>query len=157
MDSPVAVQTQTSVEVVEAPAWSDEELIEAMVYQTMIAEGRSPGPKRLSAALDLPHEYARIQKLYAMAAFQTQLHRARRDVAGYTTDRVKALLPRLAEEMLKLALNSEDSRTQFAALKDLLDRGGTGAAQKVSLTTPAAYQQAIAELMVPVGMEAPAE
>ena len=139
------VEASTSVSGL--PALSDEELLEAMVWQTLVDGMVAPGPQGLAKRMERPEEVDRIKRILNGSEFHVKVFRARRDLVAYTTDRIKELLPRLAKEMLTLAHNSEDSRTQFAALKDLLDRGGTGAAQKLSLSTPSAYQQAIADLI----------
>lgn len=130
---------------------TDDELLEAMLFQTLADGLTAPRPLALAKRMERLEDYPRIKRILSLPEFHVKLLRHKKDLVAYTTDQIKAWLPGLARKMLALAQDSEDSRTQFAAIKDLMDRGGTGAAQKVSLSTPSAYQQAIADLVEPIG------
>jgi hypothetical protein len=123
---------------------SNEDLLVEIVCSVLA--GRSE-PSKIAAALKLPNEAKRIQSLMRSAECQKALWKAKRDIPVTMTERIKRRLPVFVEQMEGLALDSSDSRTQFAALKDLMDRGGIGATQKVALTSPEAYKRAIADLM----------
>lgn len=133
-------------EVIEThfPDYSDEDLIVEAVCAVLAGHS---GPAQISVALKLPHERVRIHKLQQTAPYQRALWKAKRDIPATITEKIKRRLPIFVEQMEALALDSSDSRTQFAALKDLMDRGGMGATQKVALTSPEAYRRAVVDLM----------
>lgn len=93
-----------------------------------------------------------LQRLKNSTEFNREMYVARRNVTTAVTEWIKRKTPELAMKMHALATTGEDARTQFAAVKDLLDRAGMGPTQKVALSTPQAYKDAIAELQddVPV-------
>lgn len=143
MDEPVSAVLEDS-EIDVSLAISDEDLLVEIVCAALAGRAES---RKIALALNLPNERKRIQKLLHSAEGQRALWKAKRDIPATMTERIKRRLPVFVEQMETLALDSSDSRTQYAALKDLMDRGGIGATQKVALTSPEAYKRAIADLM----------
>lgn len=141
-ESVAAVLGDSEVDV--SLALSDEDLLVEIVCAALA--GRAE-PGKIALALNLPHEKKRIQKLLHSAEGQRALWKAKRDVPATMAEKLKRRLPVFVEEMELVALDRSDKRTQYAALKDLMDRGGLGATQKVALTSPEAYKRAIADLM----------
>ena len=80
--------------------------------------------------------------------FQTMLVDARRDMIVSVQERLKQNLHLYIEQAEKIALSGEE-RNQVAMLKDLLDRAGTGATQKVSVQTPTEYKRRMEEMLAP--------
>lgn len=122
---------------------SDDDLLADAVCQVLAGKLT---PSTIARELKRPEDVRRIQSLLYSAQGQRMLFKARRDVAGATTERIKRLLPRAVEEAAKLAFDSDDSRTKAVMLKDLMDRAGIGATQKIAINSPEAYKRAIAEL-----------
>jgi hypothetical protein len=103
------------------------------------------GSGSIATALKAPELQPAIQRLMDTQEFMSLVRGAKRDMATSVIDSIKARLHEFREAMETLALMPGDPRVQFQALKDLLDRGGTGAAKQISLTSPAAYKKALDE------------
>lgn len=123
-------------------ALTDEELLADAICQVLAGKLT---PSTIANELKLPHEAARIRSLLNSAHGTRLLFKARRDITATTTERIKRLLPRAVEEAAKLAFESEDTRTKATMLKDLMDRGGIGATQKIAINSPEAYKRALME------------
>jgi hypothetical protein len=95
----------------------------------------------------VPGEVARIDAILESGEFQKAVQEAKRDLVSSVIEQVKRRLLKYVREMDRLAMANEDKRTKFQALKDLLDRGGTGASQKIALNTPSAYRDAVKDLL----------
>lgn len=119
------------------------EELRALALQKYLSGIRSP--KAIAEVLGVPDRTAEIAAYFASEPFQVALRRAKRDMASSVVDTIKERMHVYLDELEKLALASIDPRVKVAALKDLLDRGGTGGMQKVSLTSPAAYKKALSE------------
>ena len=104
---------------------------------------RAPG--LIAQALGTPDEVNQIDAYLRSADFTTALLRAKKDMAASVLDAIRDRLHTFLDEYMDLALNSNDPRVRAAVLKDLLDRGGTGATAKVALTTPDMYRKALEE------------
>lgn len=124
-------------------ALTDEELLADSVCQVLAGVLT---PTTIARELGRPEEATRIRSLLNSAQGQRILYKARRDVTSATTERIKRLLPRAVEEAAKLAFASEDTRTKATMLKDLMDRAGIGATQKIAVNSPEAYKRALLEL-----------
>lgn len=79
--------------------------------------------------------------------FRLAVYEARKRPAEATIKFVQQNLFKYASAMDILAGDSTDKRTQLTALKDLMDRGGMGASQKIDIKSPTAYKAAVADLM----------
>lgn len=117
--------------------------LHALVLQKYLAGVR--GPKAIAVALEVPEQETWIANHIGTEGFQVALKRAKRDMASSIVDTIKGRMHAYLDELEKLALTCTDPRIKVAALRDLLDRGGTGGMQKVSLTSPAAYKKALEE------------
>jgi len=80
--------------------------------------------------------------------------RAKKDIAASVLDAIRDQLHKFLAEYTDLGLTCGDPRVRAQVLKDLLDRGGTGATAKVALTTPDMYKRAIQEY---IEQESPVE
>jgi hypothetical protein len=129
---------------VEVPTFTDEELLTELVFFAL--QGYK-SPNSMVKLLNIPHEFNRVNVMMRGPQYQRAVFKAKRDVTETVTERIKQRLPVYMRKMEGLALNSEDARTQVVALKDLMDRGGIGATQKVALTSPEAYRRAVIDLM----------
>lgn len=132
----------------------DKEVLKTLVLAKYLSGIMGPGT--IAHALNAPELQPAIQKLLDTAEFMSLVRAAKRDMATSVIDAVKARLHEYREAMDKLALENGDPRVRFQALKDLLDRGGTGAAKQISLTSPAAYRKTLEEFSEPT-MEKPDE
>lgn len=106
-------------------------------------------PVLIAQALSVPDREEEVHAYLRSADFNTALLRAKKDMAASVVDAIKTQLHRLLKEYLTLGLDCGDPRVRAQVLKDLLDRGGTGATAKVALTTPDAYRKAIEEYLEP--------
>ena len=88
-----------------------------------------------------------IESYVETLTFLNLVSQAKKDMASSVVDRIKERLHAYITEMEGLALNPGDPRVRFQALKDLLDRGGTGATQKMALTSPSAYRKVVEEFL----------
>lgn len=122
---------------------SDDDLMADAV--AMVLSGKLT-PSKVALELKRPEDVRRIQSLLYSAQGQRMLFKARRDIVATTSERIKRLLPRAVEEAAKLAFESDDPRTKAAMLKDLMDRAGIGATQRIAINSPEAYKRALAEL-----------
>jgi hypothetical protein len=98
----------------------------------------------IAAAIAAPDQEEEIAAYLRSAEFHTAVLRAKKDMAASVIDTIKAKLHTLLGQYLELT-ECNDPRVRAAVIKDLLDRGGTGATSKVALTTPDAYRKAIEE------------
>lgn len=142
MDEVVAELQEDALEPV--LGMSDDELLAEVVCSVLAGRSNSA---EIAEHLNLPLEKKRIKALLGSAAGQRALFKAKRDITATITDRIKRRIPVFVEQMEKLALDGGDARTQFAALKDLMDRGGIAATQKLAISSPEAYKRAIADLL----------
>lgn len=94
-----------------------------------------------------PENLKELSKHLGTAEFQRQVEMGRRDVVASVLDRFRERLHRWAEIMETLAEEGKAERTRFLAVKDILDRSGTGAIQKLSVTTPAQYTKILSAFM----------
>jgi hypothetical protein len=106
-------------------------------------------PALIAQACNTPDAAGEIDAYLRSAEFLTSLARAKKDMAASVLDAIRDQLHTFLDEYMDLALNSNDPRVRAAVLKDLLDRGGTGATAKVALTTPDMYRKAIEEYIEP--------
>ena len=106
-------------------------------------------PALIAQALSAPEQEEEINAYIRSAEFNTALLRAKKDMAASVLDAIRDQLHTFLDEYMDLALNSNDPRVRAQVLKDLLDRGGTGATAKVALTTPDMYRKAVEEYMEP--------
>jgi hypothetical protein len=102
-------------------------------------------PALIAQALKVPDQEGVIDAYLRSAEFNTHLLRAKKDMASSVLDAVRERLHTFLNEYMDLGLSCNDPRVRAAVLKDLLDRGGTGATAKVALTTPDMYRKAIEE------------
>jgi len=110
-------------------------------------------PALIAQALEIPGQEGEIWAYIRSAEFNTALVRAKKDMASSVLDAIRDQLHTFLDEYMDLALNSNDPRVRAAVLKDLLDRGGTGATAKVALTTPDMYRKALEEYLEPEASE----
>lgn len=104
-------------------------------------------PNLIAQALGTPEQVPEIDAYLRSAEFNTALLRAKKDMAASVVDAIKAQLHEFLAKYTDLGLNCGDPRVRAQVLKDLLDRGGTGATAKVALTTPDMYRKAVAEYL----------
>ena len=104
-------------------------------------------PSLIAQALDVPDQEGQIDAYLRSAEFNTALVRARKDMASSVLDAIRERLHTFLAEYTALGLDCGDPRVRAQVLKDLLDRGGTGATAKVALTTPDMYRRAISEFI----------
>lgn len=129
---------------VETPAYTDSELLSELVFYAL--QGYKT-PNSMVKLLSIPHEFNRVNTMMRSAAYQRAVFKAKRDVTESVTERCRKDLPVFYQRMKTHALENPDGRTAVVALKDLMDRGGMGATQKVALTSPEAYRRAVIDLM----------
>lgn len=103
------------------------------------------GAKTIAKSLELPEREHEVERILLSRDFGIAVHQAKRDMTTSVLDAIRAKLHEYREAMDKLALEDGDPRVRFQAIKDLLDRGGTGAAKQISLTSPAAYKKVLSE------------
>lgn len=102
-------------------------------------------PYLIAQALEMPAREGEIDAYLRSAEFNTLLVRAKKDMAASVIEAIKSDLHTFLAEYTELGLDCGDPRVRAAILKDLLDRGGTGAAAKVALTTPEMYRKVLEE------------
>ena len=102
-------------------------------------------PALIAQALEQHGREGEIDAYLRSAEFNTLLVRAKKDMAASVIEAIKADLHTFLAEYTELGLDCGDPRVRAAILKDLLDRGGTGAAAKVALTTPEMYRKVLEE------------
>src|SRR3972149_4725089 len=102
-------------------------------------------PALIAQALAIPDAEGEIDAYLRSAEFNTHLLRAKKDMASSVLDAIREQLHTFLAEYTTLGLDCGDPRVRAQVLKDLLDRGGTGATAKVALTTPDMYRKAIEE------------
>jgi len=100
-------------------------------------------PATIAAALNVPEQEEAINAYLRSAEFNTHVLRAKKDMASSVLDMIREQLHTFLAEYTALGLACGDPRVRAQVLKDLLDRGGTGATAKVALTTPDMYRKAI--------------
>ena len=105
------------------------------------------GALTMSKLIEQPEREMEIQRILDSARFLTLVHEAKRDIVASVTTRLRRHVHKYITTMDGLAGDESDKRTQFQATKDLLDRAGTGAAQKLSISTPSAYRAAVEDLL----------
>ena len=103
-------------------------------------------PIGVSHQLGLKEESALIRRIINDPDFGRAVWDARRDPAETAVRKIKQNLLTYASEMHKIAIDGSDKRSQVTALKDLMDRGGMGAAQKIDIKSPSAYKDAVKDL-----------
>lgn len=108
----------------------------------------SPAEIAKAAGLDGEAETA-VRHYFGTMDFAIELKRAQKDQAASVVDAIKEQLFKFLEEYTNLALTCGDPRVRAQILKDLLDRGGTGATQKMALTSPDAYRKKVEEYLEP--------
>lgn len=89
-----------------------------------------------------------IEDLRRNSDFEELARKSKQDMIASCTDylRSRVLAYTLAEE--QIAFGGSEERNRLAALKDLSDRAGTGAAMKLSVAgTPAAYREMMREML----------
>ena len=116
-----------------------------MVLDLYLAGKRGAGT--IAKLLDHPELIKNVQQVLNSARFLSMIHDANRDVLASVTTRLRRNVHKYVTVMDDLAGDDSDKRTQFQATKDLLDRAGTGAAQKLSISTPSAYRAAVEDLL----------
>lgn len=116
-------------------------MLRALVLSKYL-EGVTTAPA-IAAALEVPDKVEEISAYLRSAEFATTILRAKKDMAASVVDAIKAQLHTYFAKYVDLGMTCGDPRVRAAVLKDLLDRGGTGATAKVALTTPDAYRKAI--------------
>ena len=98
--------------------------------------------------LEMPQGHWKdVQEIMRNPDFQHDVLVARRDLVAASVEAIKRNLMSYVLEADKLARNSSDARTKHSALKDLMDRGGIGATQKIALNSPAAYRDSVKDLV----------
>ena len=135
---------------VEIPAYTDSDLLSELVFYAL--QGYKT-PNSMVKLLSIPHEFNRVNAMMKSAVYQRAVFKAKRDVTETVTERCRKDLPVFYQRMKSHALKNPDGRTAVVALKDLMDRGGMGATQKVALTSPEAYRRAVIDLMEDVPAE----
>jgi len=113
----------------------------SLVLAQYLGGVRNPG--LIAQALNTPDEEEQINAFLRSAEFNTCLVRAKKDIAASVLDTIREQLHTFLAEYTALGLACGDPRVRAQVLKDLLDRGGTGATAKVALTTPDMYRKAI--------------
>ena len=126
-------------------AGPDPEILFYQVLDLYLAGRR--GAITMAKVLEQPTWVPQIQKILNSAKFLTLIHDAKRDIVASVTTRLRRNVHKYITVMDALAGDESDKRTQFQAAKDLLDRAGTGAAQKLSISTPSAYRAAVEDLL----------
>lgn len=121
----------------------DKDELEALVLATYLSG--ITGAMAIARALKRPELHRVVDNIMRASGFMTKAHLAKKDMASSVIDTIKVRLHRYLAKMEDLALEAQDPRVQFQALKDLLDRGGTGAAKQISLTSPQAYRRVLDE------------
>lgn len=101
----------------------------------------------ISFKLGLKEVSSEVRRILDDPDFGRAVWEARREPAEAAVRKIKQNLLTYAGEMHNIALDPSDKRSQVAALKDLLDRGGTGAAKQIDIKTPSAYKAAVQDLM----------
>ena len=124
----------------------------SLVLAQYLGGVRNPG--LIAQALNTPDEEEQINAFLRSAEFNTCLVRAKKDIAASVLDAIRDQLHKFLAEYTDLGLTCGDPRVRAQVLKDLLDRGGTGATAKVALTTPDMYKRAIQEY---IEQESPVE
>ena len=117
------------------------ELQAILVYSHLSKIGMAETAKLTGLSVEKIEDYSNN------LSFLEAVARAKKDMAASVVDRIRDRLHTYITEMEGLALGSGDPRVRFQALKDLLDRGGMAATQKMSLTSPSAYRKAVEEFM----------
>jgi hypothetical protein len=119
----------------------------ALVLAKYLEGVRSPA--LIAQALGTPDDESAIDAYLRSAQFNTHLVRANKDMATSVLDAIREQLHSFLAEYTDLGLNCGDPRVRAQVLKDLLDRGGTGATAKIALTTPDMYRKALEEYREP--------
>lgn len=144
MDGAILKPDAIEPEIIEEPVLSDEDLIAEIVFQMLLGVGNAT---KMAREIGIPTQRNRVQALMKSQEVQRLAFKARRNLASSTIERIQRMLPRFEQEMEKIALESDDTRSKVVALKDLMDRGGAGATQKLAVTGPEAYRKAVEDLV----------
>ena len=108
----------------------------------------SPAEIAKAAGLDGDGEKT-VSNYLSTNDFLASLQRAKKDMAASVVDTIKEQLHAFLDAYIDLAKSCGDPRVRAQILKDLLDRGGTAATQKMALTSPEAYRKKVEEYLEP--------
>ena len=116
-------------------------------------------PHAIAKALGLGELPPKMKHILNEQDFRLAVYEARKRPAEAAIKFVQQNLMTYASQMHNISLDPTDRRSQVTALKDLMDRGGMGAAQKIDIKSPSSYKAAVADLVEdkPAVEEAPTE
>lgn len=104
-------------------------------------------PHAVSKELGLEEDSSNIRTILNDTDFRLAIYEARKRPAETAVKFIQQNLITYARKMHGVAMDDGDKRSQFSALKDLMDRGGMGAQQKLTIGSPAMYRKEIEDLL----------
>jgi hypothetical protein len=88
-----------------------------------------------------------VKSIVNKGSFEGMAHQGRQDMVATALDYVRGNLMRYCLAADEIAIHGVEERNRLAALKDLMDRGGTASALKVSMSTPTEYSKLMKEML----------
>jgi hypothetical protein len=106
--------------------------------------------KGLCRKLGLPESkenMAAIGNILKRESFELMVAQGRQDMVSAALDYVRGNLMKYCLAADEIAMYGQEERNRLAALKDLMDRGGTASALKVSMSTPTEYAKLMKDML----------
>ncbi|MFA5354628.1 MAG: hypothetical protein WC291_10395 [Thermodesulfovibrionales bacterium] len=124
------------------------DIVKEVLYLQLACEN---SPVKILAGLGVAHTPANLtylnRKILEQPDYLAKLELAKRDMVASVLDRFRERAHRAANKMEYLSESAKEERTQFMATKDILDRAGTGAVNKISVSSPEQYRRIVAEFL----------
>ena len=117
---------------------------ETKVLDLYLSGIRTPGA--IAKELGVPDQKNQIARIIDSPTFQKKVMEAEKDLTASVRERFTRNVHVAAYTMEKLSEQEKDTRVQFQATKDLLDRAGTAPTTKQEFYTPDDYARRHMEL-----------